>query len=118
MKDYLAVLKALGEPTRLRIMTLLTVEADKEICVCEIVDALQENQYNISRHLQTLAEAGLVVSSKRGRWNYYSLKGDFDLYRSNLLQAIGNIPEAVFGDDLKRLRRRLARRVDGKCVVG
>lgn len=112
------VLKALGEPTRLRILKLLMKEVDAGLCVCEVVDALQENQYNISRHLQFLAKAGLVVANKRGRWNYYRLKENFDPYRSGLLQSIGSIPPEVFNGDLKRLRQRIAQRVDGECVVG
>ncbi len=116
MQDYILVLKALGEPTRLRIMNLLTKEAETSLCVCEVVDALQESQYNISRHLQTLARAGLLESNKKGKWNYYRIKGDFDPYRRSLLQAIGTIPAETFGGDLERLRQRLALRVDGECV--
>jgi ArsR family transcriptional regulator len=118
MQEYILVLKALGEPTRLRILNLLMKEVDAGLCVCEIVDALQENQYNISRHLQFLAKAGLVFANKRGRWIYYRLKEHLDPYRRSLLQSIGSIPAEVFNGDLKRLRQRIALRVDGECVVG
>ncbi len=112
------VLKALGEPTRLRILNLLMKEVNTGLCVCEIVDALQENQYNVSRHLQFLAKAGLVVANKRGRWIYYRLKEHLDPYRRALLQSVVSIPPEVFNGDLKRLRQRIALRVDGECVIG
>jgi len=118
MQEYLLILKALGEPTRLRILNLLRKEVHIGLCVCELVDALQENQYNVSRHLQFLAKAGLVVANKRGRWIYYRLKENLDPYRSALLRSISSIPAEEFKGDHKRLRQRIALRVDGECVVG
>jgi len=68
MQEYILTLKALAEPTRLRILFLLiSCEAAGGLCVCELVDALQENQYNVSRHLQFLARANLVCANKRAR---------------------------------------------------
>lgn len=72
MENYIEIIKALGEKTRLRIAFLLKA-SHTELCVCEIVDALEEPQYNVSRHLQLLKHAGLLQERKDGRWVYYSL---------------------------------------------
>lgn len=61
---------ALSEPTRLRIVEMLT---RGERCVCELVDALGAAQSRLSFHLRTLKDAGVVRDERRGRWIYYSL---------------------------------------------
>ena len=66
-----AVLRALGEPTRLEIMRLVAVQAEP-ICVCDIVERFQVQQPTISHHLKVLREAGLVTVSRRGVWAYYA----------------------------------------------
>lgn len=62
--------KALGDPTRLRILRLVTTG---EKCVCELVDAIDVPQPLLSHHLRVLREAGLVRTRREGRWAYYSL---------------------------------------------
>lgn len=66
-----AALKALGQPTRLRILELLR---NGERCVCEIFPAIQEEQSNVSRHLAVLKSAGLVASRKEGLNVHYRVK--------------------------------------------
>jgi ArsR family transcriptional regulator, arsenate/arsenite/antimonite-responsive transcriptional repressor len=61
---------ALSEPLRLRVLELLQ---QRELCVCDLCDALQVSQSKLSFHLKTLKEAGLVNSRQEGRWIYYSL---------------------------------------------
>ncbi len=63
-------LKALGDGTRLRAVLALR---DQELCVCQIVELLELAPSTVSKHLQILREAGLVVSRKKGRWVYYSI---------------------------------------------
>ena len=60
------VFQALADRTRIRIMRLL-VDTGEEICLCELVDSLQELQYKLSRHLKTLRQAGLLSAIKDGR---------------------------------------------------
>ena len=60
------VFQALADRTRIRIMRLL-VDTGEEICLCELVDSLQELQYKLSRHLKTLRQAGLLTTIKDGR---------------------------------------------------
>ncbi|NPV27556.1 MAG: winged helix-turn-helix transcriptional regulator [Firmicutes bacterium] len=62
--------KALGEPTRLRIIKLL---AERELCVCELVEVLQISQPRISQHLRVLKNAGLVSERKEQQWSISAL---------------------------------------------
>jgi DNA-binding transcriptional ArsR family regulator len=64
------LLKALGQPTRLKILELL---ADGERCVCEIFPAIREEQSNISKHLGFLRNQGIVVADRRGMRVFYRL---------------------------------------------
>ena len=64
------VLKAAGEPSRLRILKVLE---EGELCACHLVDLLGFAQPTVSRHLSILRTAGLVTERKDGRWTYYRL---------------------------------------------
>ena len=63
-------LKALGDPTRLRMLDLLAQQGEP-LCVCDITGQFAQNQPTISHHLRILREAGLVDCEKRGIWAYY-----------------------------------------------
>jgi ArsR family transcriptional regulator len=65
------VLKALGDENRQRIIGLLGV---REMCVCEIMAALEMTQPTTSHHLKILEEAGVVVSRREGKWVFYGLR--------------------------------------------
>jgi ArsR family transcriptional regulator len=69
--QQLALLQALAEPTRLRIVDLLR---SGERCVCELTEALDAAQPRLSFHLKVLKDAGLVEDRREGRWIYYSLR--------------------------------------------
>ena len=64
------VLKAVADPCRLRIIKLLK---EGELCVCEIMAALDRRQSSTSHHLSVLKEAGLVRERKDGKWSYYRI---------------------------------------------
>jgi ArsR family transcriptional regulator len=66
-----AMLKVLGEPARLRLLSLLQAQPSHEACVCHLTDALDLSQPTISHHLRVLFEAGLVDRERRGNWVYY-----------------------------------------------
>jgi ArsR family transcriptional regulator, arsenate/arsenite/antimonite-responsive transcriptional repressor len=70
LKSLDRVLKALADPTRLRIVGLLK---GGEVCVCHIHDSLKIPQPKASRHLAYLRKAGVVEADKRGLWVYYRL---------------------------------------------
>lgn len=61
----------LADPTRLRLLSLLGSAPAGEACVCELVEPLHRSQPTVSHHLKLLAEAGLIVGEKRGRWVWY-----------------------------------------------
>ena len=70
METDLAIFKACADATRLRILFLL---AERELCVCELVEVLQMPQGKISRHLAVLKNADLVRDRREGTWIYYAL---------------------------------------------
>ena len=68
------VFKALGDPVRLRLLSLIGAHQGGEVCVCELTDAFNLTQPTISHHLKVLREAGLITSERRGTWVYYRLE--------------------------------------------
>lgn len=79
------VLKALAEPTRWRIVELLSCE---ELCVCHLAEDLELAQPLVSHHLRVLRDAGLVESEKHRQWTYYRLRRDVLEGLSSRLDAI------------------------------
>jgi ArsR family transcriptional regulator len=67
------VLKALADPTRLRLLSLVQAAPRSEACVCELTEPLGISQPTVSHHLRILSEAGLLQREKRGVWAYYRL---------------------------------------------
>jgi ArsR family transcriptional regulator len=68
------LLKALADPVRLRLMSLVASHAEGEACVCDLTDAFELSQPTISHHLKVLHEVGLLDRSKRGIWVYYRVR--------------------------------------------
>jgi ArsR family transcriptional regulator len=72
--DTLArTLKALADPARLRLISLMAAHQDAEACVCDLTEPVGLSQPTVSHHLKVLADAGFVTRSKRGTWAYYRL---------------------------------------------
>ena len=65
------LVKALADPVRLRLLSIVASHADGEACVCDLNDAFDLSQPTISHHLKLLHEAGLLDREKRGVWVYY-----------------------------------------------
>ena len=63
--------KALGDPVRLQLMSMIASAPDGEICVCDLTPAFHLSGPTISHHLRSLREAGLVSAERRGTWVYY-----------------------------------------------
>ena len=61
----------LADPVRLRLLSLLVSAPAGEACVCDLVEPVRRSQPTVSHHLKVLADAGLVVREKRGRWVWY-----------------------------------------------
>jgi ArsR family transcriptional regulator len=70
------LLKALADPVRLRLLSLVASHGEGEACVCDLNDAFDLSQPTISHHLKVLHEVGLLERSKRGVWVYYSVRRD------------------------------------------
>jgi ArsR family transcriptional regulator, arsenate/arsenite/antimonite-responsive transcriptional repressor len=70
------LLKALADPVRLRLMSLVASGEGGEACVCDLTDAFDLSQPTISHHLKVLHEAGLLDREKRGVWVYYRVRAD------------------------------------------
>jgi ArsR family transcriptional regulator len=71
--DLAHKLKALADPTRLRLVSMVAAREGGEACVCELTEPLGLTQPTISHHLKILVEAGIFTRDKRGVWAYYAL---------------------------------------------
>lgn len=80
-----ATFKALGDPVRLRMVSLIA--AAPELCVCEITPAFDLSSATVSHHLRTLREAGLVDCERRGTFVYYWIPGEVRALVAALLAA-------------------------------
>ena len=66
-------LKALAEPARLRLLSIISAAAPEAVCVCNLVAPLGLSQPTVSHHLRVLTEAGVLTREQRGKWAYYGL---------------------------------------------
>ena len=71
-----ATLKAIADPARLRLLSLVAAHEGGEACVCDLIEPLGLSQPTVSHHLKKLTEAGLLEREQRGRWAYFSLRPD------------------------------------------
>lgn len=71
-----AAFKAVGDPTRLRLLSLIAAHDGGEACVCDLTTAFELSGPTISHHLRVLREAGLVAGERRGTWIYYRVRPD------------------------------------------
>ena len=71
--DLARLLKALADPTRLRLVSMVAAHEGGEACVCDLTEPLGLTQPTISHHLKVLVEAGIFTRDKRGVWAYYAL---------------------------------------------
>ena len=82
--DLARTLKALADPTRLRLVSMVAAHEGREACVCELTEPLGLTQPTVSHHLKVLVDAGIFSRDKRGVWAYYAL-------RPEALQALAAI---------------------------
>lgn len=67
------IFKALGDPARVRLLSLIAATEGAEACICDLTGPLGLSQPTVSHHMKKLADAGLVEREQRGRWAYYRL---------------------------------------------
>ncbi len=63
--------KALSDPVRLRLLSLIAARAGEPVCVCDLLDAFTQTAPTISHHLKVLRDAGLITGERRASWVYY-----------------------------------------------
>ncbi len=71
--DLASILKALADPTRLRLVSMVAAHEGGEACVCDLTEPLGLTQPTVSHHLKILVDAGIFTRDKRGKWAYYAL---------------------------------------------
>lgn len=67
------VFKALGDPTRVRLLSLIAAGAGGEACICDLTEPVGLSQGTVSHHMKLLADADLVTREQRGKWAYFAL---------------------------------------------
>lgn len=78
-RQLATALKAIAEPTRLRLLSLVAARPDGEACICELTVPVRLSQPTVSHHMKVLVDAGLLTREQRGKWAFYRLvPGAFD----------------------------------------
>jgi ArsR family transcriptional regulator len=95
--------KCLADDTRLRCLLLILTE--NELCVCELIAALEESQPKISRHLALLREAGILVDRRQGQWVFYRLNPRLPEWATQILSLSVNHHQDIIAADRKRLKK-------------
>lgn len=113
MREPVRAFKTLSDETRLRMLNLI---AERECCVCEVMQALQISQSKASRGLTALYDAGFLKQRKEGLWSLYSIDTDMKDYLSELAEAVRKAlkGEKTAVQDIVRLRK--AERVGPHCA--
>ena len=84
MINPLSFYKCLADDTRLKSLLLISIK--KELCVCDLISALDLSQPKVSRHLAELRKCGILVDERRGKWVFYSLNPQLPQWALNALQ--------------------------------
>lgn len=79
--------KALGDTTRVRLLSLISASPDGEACICDLTGPVGLSQPTVSHHMKQLVDAGLATREQRGRWAYYRVVPDALEQASRSLQA-------------------------------
>jgi len=97
------ILKLISDNNRMRILNIL--HNKNKTCVCNLEDALELNQSNLSRHLNKLKKAGVIIGEKRSQWIYYEISEKF-LEENQFLREIleARLTDKIFLEDLKNLK--------------
>lgn len=109
--------KALSDETRLRIINLF-IKSGRNLCVCELMDALQLPQYAISKALNILKSADFFTTEKEGTWVYYQLNKEIPENKSLFTLLRNQLDDKTYAEDEERLIKRLLLREKDRCVVG
>lgn len=75
-EEVATALKALADPVRLQLLSLIATAPDGEVCVCDLVEPVGRSQPTVSHHLSVLVDAGLLERDKRGKWAWFRVVPD------------------------------------------
>jgi len=103
---------ALADRTRLRLLNLM---GDDEVCVCDLVEVMDEPQPKISRHLAYLRRAGIVAARREGRWMHYRITAPADDHAARVLADI--LTWLATEREMKRDRARLVKIGGLSCLT-
>ena len=111
MKNTVKIFKSLSDETRLRILLLLF--GHEELCICDLMAALDLPQSTVSRHVAYLKNAGWLNDRRGGVWMYYSLRKDLLPLHAALVPVVGSISLELHKGDLARLN---SSRTERSCL--
>ena len=109
MREFLRIIKAVSDETKVRILKLLQKQK-QQLCVCDIMNALNISQTRASRNLNILKNAGFVTSNRKGAWIYYSInKKKINQFHHKINEMFREIlnNDQIIKEDQKRLKNYL-----------
>ncbi len=86
MDIFLQTIGAINDETRIKILRF--IDANGEVCVCDIENAFEMIQSRVSRHLKILKDGGFLKLRRDGKWAYYSIRSPLDVFRQNIIKEI------------------------------
>jgi ArsR family transcriptional regulator len=93
--------KCLSEDTRLKCLLLITLKG--ELCVCDLISALQLSQPKVSRHLAELRKCGILSDQRRGKWVFYQLDQSLPKWSVDVLELTANNNHQFLNESLTSL---------------
>jgi len=114
MSDLVTFSRALADPTRSRIVNLVTKDA---LCVCELADILGMPQSSVSSHVQIIRKAGLLDSEKCEKWTYFRIAPEYRKLIQALMVFFAVAETREFKKDAAKATKRLGQR-EGSCCAG
>ncbi|MBL4814862.1 MAG: metalloregulator ArsR/SmtB family transcription factor [Shewanella sp.] len=95
--------KLLSDETRL--LSLLLIIAERELCVCELMQALDESQPKVSRHLAQMRKAGLLLDKRQGQWVFYRVNPELPDWINKTLPELSANNNALISSNITRLHQ-------------
>lgn len=89
--EFARLFKAMGDPVRLRLLSLIASHEGGEACVCDLTDVFDLTGPTISHHLKVLREAGLISGERRGTWVYYKVHPEVLATLSAVLVPVASV---------------------------
>ncbi|MEI8646829.1 metalloregulator ArsR/SmtB family transcription factor [Paraglaciecola sp. Hal342] len=97
----LSFYKCLSDDTRLKALMLIYLE--KELCVCDLITALELSQPKVSRHLADLRKCQILLDERRGKWVYYSVNPKLPEWAMKVLELTAHNTEAYLNEHITNL---------------